>query len=78
MVVLVTTAARVPALPDRDHAETRHMDMTFIGWFGLLAPTGTPPAFSTMLYAEAINRKEDVHQLRFLGRSPTEQTLETG
>jgi tripartite-type tricarboxylate transporter receptor subunit TctC len=53
--VLVTTApARVPALPDTPTmAELGTKDLTFIGWFGLLAPTGTPQDILDKLNAEA-------------------------
>jgi tripartite-type tricarboxylate transporter receptor subunit TctC len=42
--VLVTTAReRVAAIPDTPTmAELGYKDLTFIGWFGLLAPSGTP------------------------------------
>jgi len=46
--------ARVPALPDTPTmAELGTKDLTFIGWFGLLAPTGTPPDILDKLNAEA-------------------------
>jgi len=53
--VLITTArARVPAPPDTPTmAELGTKDLTFIGWFGLLAPTGTPPDILDKLNAEA-------------------------
>ena len=53
--VLVTTAPeRVSALPDTPTmAELGYKDLTFIGWFGLLAPTGTPQAILDRLNAEA-------------------------
>ena len=53
--MLVTTApARVPALPDTPTmAELGYKDLTFIGWFGLLAPTGTPQDILDKLNAEA-------------------------
>jgi len=53
--VLVTTApARVPALPDTPTmAELGYKELTFIGWFGLLAPTGTPQDILDKLNAEA-------------------------
>jgi tripartite-type tricarboxylate transporter receptor subunit TctC len=53
--VLVTTApARVPALPDTPTmAELGTKGLTFIGWFGLLAPAGTPQDILDRLNAEA-------------------------
>jgi tripartite-type tricarboxylate transporter receptor subunit TctC len=53
--VLVTAAlARVPARPDTPTmAELGTKELTFIGWFGLLAPTGTPPDILDRLNAEA-------------------------
>jgi tripartite-type tricarboxylate transporter receptor subunit TctC len=53
--VLVTTAPeRVPAIPDTPTmAELGYKDLTFIGWFGLLAPAGTPQAILDRLNAEA-------------------------
>jgi tripartite-type tricarboxylate transporter receptor subunit TctC len=48
------TTARVPALPDTPTmAELGTKDLTFIGWFGLLAPVGTPPDILDKLNAEA-------------------------
>jgi tripartite-type tricarboxylate transporter receptor subunit TctC len=53
--VLVTTAPeRVAALPDTPTmAELGYKDLTFIGWFGLLAPTGTPQVILDRLNTEA-------------------------
>jgi len=53
--VLVTTApARVPALPDTPTmAELGYQELTFIGWFGLLAPAGTPQEILDKLNTEA-------------------------
>ena len=52
---LVTTAPeRVAALPDTPTmAELGYKDLTFIGWFGLLAPTGTPQDILDRLNSEA-------------------------
>ncbi len=52
---IVTTAPeRVPAIPNTPTmAEEGYKDLTFIGWFGLLAPTGTPQAILDRLNGEA-------------------------
>jgi tripartite-type tricarboxylate transporter receptor subunit TctC len=51
---LVTTAAqRVPTLPSTPTmAEIGHKELTVIGWFGLLAPTGTSSEIINKLNAE--------------------------
>ena len=51
---LVTTAPqRVPTLPDTPTmAEIGHSELTVIGWFGLLAPTGTSPEIIGKLHSE--------------------------
>jgi tripartite-type tricarboxylate transporter receptor subunit TctC len=51
---LVTTGpARVPELPDTPTmAELGYQDLTFIGWFGLLAPAGTPAALIDRIQEE--------------------------
>ena len=52
---LVTTGpARVPELPDTPTmAELGYEDLTFIGWFGLLAPSGVSPALIGRIHDEA-------------------------
>jgi tripartite-type tricarboxylate transporter receptor subunit TctC len=80
--VLVTTApARVPALPDTPTmAELGYKDLTFIGWFGLLAPAGTPQDILDKLNAEAKaisqtpayrERMQKIH-IEAVGDSPAE------
>jgi tripartite-type tricarboxylate transporter receptor subunit TctC len=50
----VTSPVRSPALPNVPTTqELGYKDLTFIGWFGLLAPTGTPKAILDKLNAEA-------------------------
>ncbi len=49
-----TGPARVPELPDTPTmAELGYQDLTFIGWFGLLAPAGTPAALIARINDEA-------------------------
>ena len=49
----VTSAKRSPALPDVPTvAESGFKDFEAIGWLGILAPNGTPPAVVTRLNAE--------------------------
>ena len=52
--VLVTTGpARASALPDTPTmAELGYKDLTFVGWFGLLAPAGTPQEIINRLNAD--------------------------
>lgn len=50
----VTRPKRAPALPDvPTTAELGYKDPTFVGWFGLFAPAGTPQAILDKLNAEA-------------------------
>jgi tripartite-type tricarboxylate transporter receptor subunit TctC len=51
---LVTTGpVRVPELPDTPTmAELGYHDLTFIGWFGLLAPAGISPALIDRIHEE--------------------------
>jgi tripartite-type tricarboxylate transporter receptor subunit TctC len=50
----VTGPKRVAVLPDvPTTAELGYADLTFVGWFGLLAPAGTPQAILDKLNAEA-------------------------
>jgi tripartite-type tricarboxylate transporter receptor subunit TctC len=50
----VTGPRRVAALPDVPTTkELGYDDLTFVGWFGLLAPTGTPQPILDKLNAEA-------------------------
>lgn len=50
----VTGPKRAAALPDvPTTAELGYKDLTFVGWFGLLAPAGTPQAVLDKLNAEA-------------------------
>jgi len=50
----VTGPKRAPALPDVPTTkELGYSDLTFVGWFGLFAPAGTPPAIINKLNAEA-------------------------
>jgi tripartite-type tricarboxylate transporter receptor subunit TctC len=50
----VTGPKRVGVLPDTPTTkELGYDDLTFVGWFGLLAPTGTPQAILDKLNAEA-------------------------
>jgi len=50
----VATPARIPALPDTPTlAELGYPELTFLGWFGLLAPAGTPQEILDRLNAEA-------------------------
>lgn len=52
-VLAVSTRERSPALPDVPTAmEAGIKDYEAIGWFGLLAPAGTPPAIVEQLSAE--------------------------
>ncbi len=52
-VLAVSTRERSPALPDVPTAmEAGVKDYEAIGWFGLLAPAGTPPAIVEQLSAE--------------------------
>ena len=49
----VSTRERAPALPDVPTAiEAGYKDYEVIGWFGLMAPAGTPPAIVEKLSAE--------------------------
>lgn len=49
----VSTRERAPAIPEVPTAmEAGVKDYEAIGWFGLLAPTGTPPALITQLSGE--------------------------
>jgi tripartite-type tricarboxylate transporter receptor subunit TctC len=49
----VSTRERAPALPDVPTAiESGFKDYEAIGWFGLMAPAGTPPAIVDQLSAE--------------------------
>ena len=49
----VSTRARAPALPEVPTAmEAGFRDYEAIGWFGLMAPAGTPPAIVEQLSAE--------------------------
>jgi tripartite-type tricarboxylate transporter receptor subunit TctC len=50
----VTSPKRMAALPDVPTTkELGYDDMVFVGWFGLLAPAGTPQAIVDKLTAEA-------------------------
>ena len=50
----VTGPKRAPALPDVPTTkELGYDDLTFVGWFGLLAPAGTPQSILDKLAAEA-------------------------
>ncbi|MDP2410033.1 MAG: tripartite tricarboxylate transporter substrate binding protein [Pseudolabrys sp.] len=52
--LVVTGPKRVAALPDvPTMRELGYDDLTFVGWFGLLAPAGTPQAIVDKLNAEA-------------------------
>lgn len=52
--LVVTGPKRVAALPDvPTMKELGYDDLTFVGWFGLLAPAGTPQAIVDKLNAEA-------------------------
>lgn len=52
--LVVTGPKRVAALPDvPTMKELGYDDLTFVGWFGLLAPTGTPQVILDKLNAEA-------------------------
>lgn len=49
----VSTRARAPALPEVPTAmEAGYKDYEAIGWFGMMAPAGTPPAIVEQLSAE--------------------------
>lgn len=70
----VTTAKRWPGAPDIPTvAESGVPGYEVSGWFGLLAPVGTPPAVLNKLQAavaEAVRSPEVAKQLRDLGAEP--------
>jgi tripartite-type tricarboxylate transporter receptor subunit TctC len=56
----ITSPERSPALPDVPTTkELGYKDLTFVGWFGLFAPTGTPQPILGRLNAEAIAISKD-------------------
>jgi tripartite-type tricarboxylate transporter receptor subunit TctC len=73
-VLAVTSAARDPSLPDvptMDESGLKGYDATF--WFGLAAPTGTPPAVVKRLNAllrDAVSDGEVVKTLQRQGLNP--------
>jgi tripartite-type tricarboxylate transporter receptor subunit TctC len=58
--LVVTGPKRVAALPDvPTMKELGYDDLTFVGWFGLLAPTGTPQAIIDKLNVAAKEISQD-------------------
>ena len=71
----VTSAQRLPQLPDvPTFAEAGVPGYESTGWFGVVAPAGTPPAIIARLNAEmvaALNDPEIRGAIRTLGAEPT-------
>ena len=56
----ISSPQRSPALPDVPTTkELGYKDLTFVGWFGLFAPTGTPQQILAKLNAEAMTISKD-------------------
>ncbi len=56
----ITSPERSPALPNVPTTkELGYKDLTFVGWFGLFAPTGTPQPILDKLNAEAMAISKD-------------------
>jgi tripartite-type tricarboxylate transporter receptor subunit TctC len=72
--LLVTSAQRLPALPDvPTSAQAGMKDFTATNWFGLAAPKGTPPAVIDKLQAEvqkALASPDLVKRLAEQGATP--------
>lgn len=77
----VSTRERAPALPDVPTAiELGYKDYEMIGWFGLMAPAGTPPAIVEKVSAEvaralaspAIRERATEQGATPVGNSPAE------
>ena len=68
----VTGPKRVAVLPEVPTTkELGYDDLTFVGWFGLLAPTGTPQSIIDKLNAEA----KAISQQPGIGRASTRFSL---
>ena len=76
----VTSAQRLPMLPDMPtFAEAGVPGYESTGWFGVVAPAGTPPAIVTRLNTElvaALNDPEIRNAMRNLGVEPAPMKVE--
>ena len=76
----VTSAQRLPMLPDMPtFAEAGVPGYESTGWFGVVAPAGTPPAIGTRLTTElvaALNDPEIRNAMRNLGVEPAPMKVE--
>lgn len=72
--IAVTSAARVPTLPDIPTLkESGYPDYEVTAWFGLFAPAGTPPAAIARLHdatAQALGAPEFKDKLAKMGMTP--------
>lgn len=72
--IAVTSAARVPTLPDIPTLkESGYPDYQVTAWFGLFAPAGTPPAAIARLHdatAQALGAPEFKDKLAKMGMTP--------
>ena len=65
--IAVTSAKRSPALPNVPTIkESGYPDYEMSGWFGILAPTGTPPAIAQRLRDEVAKAVADANAVKVL------------
>lgn len=76
----VSAARRLPSLPDVPTlAETGVAGFESVGWFGLVAPAGTPPEIVARLNAAFVKALKDpsvVEKIRTLGAEPAPMSSE--
>lgn len=71
--IAVTSAKRSPALPDVPTIkESGYPDYEMYGWFGILAPPGTPPAIAQRLRDEVAKAVADKGVIETLGKQGME------
>lgn len=73
----VTSAARSALAPEMPTISETIKGFEVIGWYGLFAPTGTPPAVVTRLYQEtqhAIAQPDVIERLLAVGSEPQQMT----
>ncbi|MBY0269409.1 MAG: tripartite tricarboxylate transporter substrate binding protein [Burkholderiales bacterium] len=73
----VTSAARSALAPEMPTISETIKGFEVIGWYGLFAPTGTPPAVVTRLYQEtqhAIAQPDVIERLLAVGSEPQPMT----